>query len=67
MSPSKTLRHYRGSPYGSPNSGHTVRAYALTQMPRYARHFVCLQPLYEIRLGGLTIEGRFKSIERFTV
>lgn len=29
------------------NSGHTVRAYALTQMLGYASHFVCPQPLGE--------------------
>jgi len=30
------------------NSGHTVRAYALTQMLGYASHFACPQPLDEI-------------------
>jgi len=30
------------------NSGHTVRAYALTQMLGFASHFVCPRPLYEM-------------------
>jgi len=30
----------------SPNSGHMVRAYALTQMLGFASHFVCPRPLY---------------------
>ncbi|MBT9150054.1 MAG: hypothetical protein DDT40_00220 [candidate division WS2 bacterium] len=46
--PSKTLRHCRGSPFGSPNSGHaaTLRS---AQMLGFASHFVCPQPLSEIQ------------------
>jgi hypothetical protein len=40
---------------GAYNNGHTVRAYALTQMLGFSLHFVCPQPLYAITEEGVRI------------